>query len=419
MPGRSPASLATRALRRMPLVLVAIVAAASITFAGPGPVEAAGPKVVIVVGPSHGSTSLYIQRARRIARQARAYGARVVQLYTPKATWANVKRAARGANVFIYLGHGYGHPSPYGALDRARMNGLGLNPVAGRGRTQPVRYYGEAQIGSQLRFARGAVVILHHLCYASGNAEPGMPEAGWAVARRRVDNFAAGFLRAGAGAVIADAHGDLAYELRIVLKQRGNLLGAWRDDPAYNDHERQYRSVRRPGYIAYLDPDGRSSGFYRSLVTKRNYTTTWVWRQRTSSGTKRLVGVTTTRVLLRAGADVASTSRGGIRAGARLTVTGALVRDRLGRTWAPVRTPAGRVGYVAAWKLRFGGRAATTTEVQFRTGGSTTKPSLGTVNDGTRVTVLASWADGNERVWLKVRTGTGRVGWMAAWLMRG
>lgn len=419
MLGRSPATLATRAFRRMPLVLAALVAAAAITVTGPQPVEAAGPKVVIVVGPSNGSTSLYIQRARRIARQARAYGARVVQIYTPYATWARVRRAAQGANLFIYLGHGYGHPSPYGGLDRARMNGLGLNPVAGRGRTQPVRYYGETVIASKLRFARGAVVILHHLCYASGNAEPGMAEAGWAVARRRVDNYAAGFLRAGAGAVLADAHGDLSHELRIILKERGNLLGAWRSDPDYNGHERQYRSKRRPGFITYLDPDGRSSGFYRSLVTKRTYSTRVIWSQATLRGTKRLVAVTTTKVVLRAAADVGSASRGGIRSGARLTVTGALVRDGQGRTWAPIRTPAGRTGYVAAWKLRFGGPAATASDVQFRAGGSTTERSLGIVDDGTRVTVLGSWADGNEQVWLKVRTGTGRIGWMAAWLMRG
>jgi hypothetical protein len=375
---------------------------------------------VIVVGPSHGSTSLYIQRARRIARQARAYGARVVQIYTPNATWARVRKAARDANVFIYLGHGYGHPSPYGALDPAKMNGLGLNPIAGRGRTQPVAYYGERTVGSKLRFAKGAVVILHHLCYASGNAEPGMREAGWAVARKRVDNFAAGFLRAGASAVIADAHGDLAYELRIVLRQRRNLVAAWRDDPSYNAHERRYRSLRRPGFYTYLDPDGRASGFYRSLVTKRTYTTKWVWPRAPKAKPKpsRLIGATKAEVVLRAGARTDAASRGTIHAGARVTVIGSFRADKLGRTWAPIRTGTGRKGWVAAWLLRFGGPATTMKDVQFLTGGSLREASLGVVNDGTRVAVLGSWSDQEGRVWFRVRTGTGRVGWMAAWVMR-
>jgi hypothetical protein len=403
----------------MPLVLIAVVAVASFTLSDAPPAEAAtGPKVVIVVGPSHGSTSLYIQRARRIARQARAYGARVVQVYTPNATWARVRRVARDANVFIYLGHGYGHPSPYGALNKDRMNGLGLNPVAGRGRTSPVRYYGEAMVGPQLRLAKGAVVILHHLCYASGNAEPGMREAGWAIARRRVDNYAAGFLRAGASAVLTDAHGDLKYELRVVIKERGNLLRAWRNDPDYNGHERRFRSLRRPGFAVYIDPDGRASGFYRALVTRSTYSTKWVWPRTASRTTTRLVGVMKTKLVLRAGAGTDRASRGSIRAGARVTVIGAFRTDKYGRTWAPIRTATGRTGWVAGWLLRYGGPAATAQDVRFRDGGSLSARSLGIVDDGTRVAVLGSWADADHRVWLKVRTGTGRVGWMAAWTMR-
>ena len=181
----------------MPLILIIapLVATAAVFAAPPLPVEAAGPKVVIVVGPSHGSTVAVHPAGSGDRGQARKYGARVTQIYTPYATWSRVRKAARGANVFIYLGHGYGHPSPYGRLNPARMNGMGLNPVRGRGRTQPVKYVGEAQIARGIRFARGSVVILHHLCYASGNGEPGMREPGWAVARKRVDNFAAGFLR--------------------------------------------------------------------------------------------------------------------------------------------------------------------------------------------------------------------------------
>ena len=220
--------------------------------------------MVVVVGPTHGSTDKYIQRAKRIASQARGLGASVVELYTPWATWARVKAAARGAKVLVYLGHGNGSPSPYGPLNKASMNGLGLDPSSGAGKYSPVKYYGEAYV-RYLELARGAVVLLNHLCYASGNAEPGMAEPGWSVARQRVDNFAAGFLDAGAGAVLADGHTDLSYELRVVLRNHGDLIAAWRADSDAHHHERKFSSIRSPGYITFLDPRaGRAASTARS-----------------------------------------------------------------------------------------------------------------------------------------------------------
>ena len=49
---------------------------------------------------------------------------------------------------------------------------------------------------ASLKLAPGAIVILNHLCYASGNSEPGNPEPTVSVAHQRADNYAAGFLKA-------------------------------------------------------------------------------------------------------------------------------------------------------------------------------------------------------------------------------
>ena len=38
------------------------------------------------------------------------------------------------------------------------------------------QYFGEADIAAQIKLAKNAVVLLNHLCYASGNSEPGLPE---------------------------------------------------------------------------------------------------------------------------------------------------------------------------------------------------------------------------------------------------
>ena len=99
-------------------------------------------KVVIVVGPVEGSTAKYIDHARGYAAHARAYGAAVTEVYSPRATWTAVKAAAVGANIFIYLGHGNGYPSPYGAFSSLRKNGLGLNASYNPGNSN-VKYWGQ------------------------------------------------------------------------------------------------------------------------------------------------------------------------------------------------------------------------------------------------------------------------------------
>jgi hypothetical protein len=406
--------------RRLLLVLVAAVIAATASFtassfASPTPVAAASrPKVVVVVGPTHGSTDKYIQRAKRIASQARSLGASVVELYTPWATWARVKAAARGARVLVYLGHGNGSPSPYGPLNKASMNGLGLNPSAGAHKYSPVKYYGEAYV-RYLDLAPGAVVLLNHLCYASGNAEPGMAQPGWTVARQRVDNFAAGFIAAGAGAVLADGHTNLSYELRVVLKTHGNLIAAWRADPDNHGHERKFSSVRSPGYITLLDPEGRSSSFYRSLVTRRGFSTR-SWALPRAKTQPRLQGYASTAVRLRSSASTGARVRGTLADASRMVVTSGFVADSGGKLWVKVRTPSTRVGYVAAWLVRFRGTTVVRTSVVLRTAGAMHARALGKVPKGAHVKVTASRADADQRVWFRIRTGTGRVGWIASWL---
>ena len=62
-------------------------------------------------------STLFSAKPRRLTR---SYGAAVIELYSPYATWSKVKAAAQGANLLIYLGHGNGYPSPYGAFSSLR-----------------------------------------------------------------------------------------------------------------------------------------------------------------------------------------------------------------------------------------------------------------------------------------------------------
>ena len=54
-------------------------------------------------------------------------------------------------------------------------------------------------------------MFLFHLCYASGNSEPGKAAPTLTVAKQRVDNYGSAFLAAGASAVVAGGHSHSGY----------------------------------------------------------------------------------------------------------------------------------------------------------------------------------------------------------------
>ncbi|HEX5827340.1 MAG TPA: hypothetical protein VFY23_07455 [Candidatus Limnocylindrales bacterium] len=250
-------------------VLAALLVGVLLSLGAFAPVAAASrvPKVAIVVGPVGDITPRYRSLANEAAAVARDAGAQVVKVYSPNATWPAVKQALKGASIVIYLGHGNGWPSRYrDALYPPSQNGFGLNPVAGVD-DQAHQYFGEASV-DDVRLARNAVVLLHHLCYASGNTEPGLPEGTVDMAIQRVDNYAAGFIRAGAAAVVAEAHMGPAWYVRQLLTTKASIESIWNRSPQANGNTMRIRSERSRGFTARLDPDNASSGFYRSLVSR-------------------------------------------------------------------------------------------------------------------------------------------------------
>jgi hypothetical protein len=88
------------------------------------------------------------------------------------------------------------------------------------------------------------------------------------VGQQRVDNYAAGFIRAGAAAVIAEAHMGPAYYVRSILEGKQSLDRIWRDAPTYHGNLLRFDSLRSPGYTAQMDPERETSGFYRSMVLR-------------------------------------------------------------------------------------------------------------------------------------------------------
>ena len=278
-PGDGAADRSTMRLRVSVLAIAALVAALvwapSVAAVSPGATPLAArtaPKVVLVVGPVAGTTQEYRSLADDAASAALEFTPNVVRVYSPNATWSAVRRALEGASVVVYLGHGNGWPSPYrNSLYGATQNGFGLNPVAGVD-DNAHQYFGEDRIATEVRLAPNAIVILSRLCYASGNSEPGRAEGTIDVARQRVDNYAAGFIAAGAGAVIAEAHSGPAWYVRQALSGAGLVDRMWSSALTAHGHLTTFESIRSPGFAVAMDPDQKWSGFYRSIVYRPGLT---------------------------------------------------------------------------------------------------------------------------------------------------
>jgi hypothetical protein len=195
---------------RIRATLIALITLAA-SFAAPLAVHAAAPKVVIIVGPTGSVTPSYRSQADQIAATAAADGATVVKVYSPKATWANVKAAVNGANIVVYLGHGNGYPNPYTTTFYGdRTDGWGLNRTTTNGDgdnwSTTMVYCGEKALtgsltstdgsaqrtyctGGPITPAPGWVMIYANACYAPGASEPGTTAATSWQALQRVSYY--------------------------------------------------------------------------------------------------------------------------------------------------------------------------------------------------------------------------------------
>jgi len=225
---RAPFAAALAALVAL-TPLLAAPALASVTPA---------PKVVIVVGAVEANTARDRADADVIYAEAIKYTPNVIRIYSPNATWAKVKAAAQGASIFIYLGHGYGFPSPYRpVLSPTVHDGMGLNEIGGISDSDK-KYYGESLIASDIRLAKNAVVLINHACYSAGSSEAGHPEPTIPVARQRVDNFAAGWIKAGARMVMADSWtSGVTSMIKSIFTTNQTLADVWSNAPNRRGHE--------------------------------------------------------------------------------------------------------------------------------------------------------------------------------------
>jgi flagellar hook assembly protein FlgD len=293
---------ARRRAERSPTILVAILAAVLIATltgstatvlganrhargASARTADAPAPKkAVIVAGPVGSDTAKFVGDANDIADAAEAHGMEVIRIFTPHATWQRVVDAANGADLFVYIGHGNGWPSPH-VKNPETKNGLGLNPYDNSGNTT-TKYYGAEQVINNIHLAPNAIVLLNHLCYSAGNGEGGTAIPTRSTAIQRVDNFAHTFLEAGARTVFALRIQPGENLVNSLFNNHTTMDGFFmstfggNSDGTYlpyygwvgDEPNLYFDSDRTPGARIHLDPDHAVAGEYPGWSSRFGYT---------------------------------------------------------------------------------------------------------------------------------------------------
>lgn len=223
--------------------LAALCLAASLAL--PTDANAAEPvKVAIIVGPVGDLTPTYLHLAEAAAASAERHGATVARAYSPNATPGNVLAAVADAQIVIYFGHGYGHPSPYGGLNAAKQNGWALQGPRARGTHADsssdgsLEYYGADWIVANARPAPGFVMIYSNTCYAPGASEGGQPTAAPNVAAERVSRYSQPIFALGGSAYFATDFdlGASALVDRLLADRTATYAQAFTADHRYSPH---------------------------------------------------------------------------------------------------------------------------------------------------------------------------------------
>ena len=114
-------------------------------------------------------------------------------------------------------------------------------------------------------------MILNHVCYAAGSSEPGHGSPPLRTAVKRADNFAAGFLGAGASVVFASDR-SVTTLIRDLFRVRQTMQSLfWRSPWTSTRHDTAFRSARTPGATGILAPF-LTHGYYQSVVGELGWT---------------------------------------------------------------------------------------------------------------------------------------------------
>ncbi len=137
-------------------------------------------KAVLIVGPQEDATRESISGMNSIADFLKSKGVEVLCFYDQNSDWEKIKKAAEGASIFIYDGHG------------SEKCGFTLSESVSN-----------EEIISGLKLKKGAMVLFQSVCYGAGSTAGDNVDIGLKEAEKRITNYAKSFIVKGAACYFA------------------------------------------------------------------------------------------------------------------------------------------------------------------------------------------------------------------------
>jgi hypothetical protein len=211
--------------------------------------RAAGPAgliAVLIVGPIDGDYGPATTTGKEVmdmaAAELAANGVTVRKFYTPANDWAQITAAAKGAHFLFYRGHGV----YWSNLPHPTVGGFYLKD----------QFILPNDIRSDLRLARGAIIVMSSACFASGSSSVAGDIIDSSEALRRVAQYSDPFFDIDAGGYYSNWYHQ-APQMFVRYLFAGMTLGqtyeAFFD---YNPHTTtRYRHPEHPALDLWLDQD--------------------------------------------------------------------------------------------------------------------------------------------------------------------
>ena len=140
-------------------------------------------KAILVVGTSNDERDESILVMKKMEDYLKSQGVTCYPFYNKKSVWSEIIKKSKGADFFIYSGHGNGS---YNLC------------------IEKPHFVSKEQISNDLKLNKNAVVLFKSVCYGAGSSAGDDSDIGIDEATRRVTNYARLFIEQGAACYYAN-----------------------------------------------------------------------------------------------------------------------------------------------------------------------------------------------------------------------
>lgn len=162
---------------------------------------------VLVVGPQQDGTQRAINGMKRVQSFLESKGVVVKTYYGKRAKWVEIVKGAKGAQFFIYSGHGttLGEKDCYGGLCVDKTVSV-------------------VKMQDELKLAKNSMVLFQSVCGGAGSSADDFEDIGVREAYKRVSDYSKSFFKIGASVYYANNYEDGCLNFLKMFFQNKTLI---------------------------------------------------------------------------------------------------------------------------------------------------------------------------------------------------